>query len=742
MSDTPAISVIVPVHNGEDHVRDCLESILRQTLTDFELIVVDDASTDGTRAIVEGFVRQDTRVTCVGGPGSGSAGAARNVGLALARGRFLAFLDADDLFAPQLLAELYRRAVADDADVAITGFRVFDERTGDLAPADWGLRLERFPQRRPCSPGDLGDHLFLVTNPAPWNKLFRTDFIRGRGLRFQELRRTNDAYFTYMAIAEAERITHVDRYLVDYRVGNQASLQGSVQETPLDFVDALEAMRNRLVETGTFAALERAFVNKALELCLTNLKRCSSVESYLALRDALVDGIFDRLGILGRPDDFYLVPEFSRRLAAILADPAADLFGQLTQATARATKAEAEARAALRSLAMRPPGGWLSPASPPATPATPATLAGTSPTPGAAIEAARSDQLDLSVIVPVYNTDAFLAECLASVQSQTGVSLQIVCVDDGSTDGSTEILAQAATADPRVLVITQTNAGLSAARNAGLAAASGRYVCFLDSDDHWLADVAAELVARADEAELDALLFDAVSFREPGVDDKAWESLANYYTRSRAHDEVVPGPELIASLKANKEYRASACLYLARRDWLLGLGLQFHPGIAHEDNVFTFALLLNARRASHTKTAVYGRRVRAGSIMTTSAREASARGYFISTYQMLRLVAGRSYPDAVATQLGAVIYAMFQQAKTNFVRLHPDVGDRFAEIDPGPDAQVLFRLLKRAYWDHRNSKRPSGKGEGASAPAAPGLARRVRSVLGRMKRSFLGVVRR
>jgi hypothetical protein len=267
-------------------------------------------------------------------------------------------------------------------------------------------------------------------------------------------------------------------------------------------------------------------------------------------------------------------------------------------------------------------------------------------------------------------------------------------------------------------------------------------VCFLDSDDHWLSDIAADLVARADEAELDALLFDAVSFREPGVDDKSWQSLANYYTRSRAHDEVVPGPELIASLKANKEYRASACLYLARRDWLLGLGLQFHPGIAHEDNVFTFAVLLNARRAAHTKTSVYGRRVRPGSIMTTSAREASARGYFISTYQMLRLVAGRSYPDAVATQLGAIIYAMFQQSRSNFLRLHPDVGDRFAEIDPGPDAQFLFRLLKRAYWDDRNAKRPSGKGKGATASAPPGLPRRVRRLLGQAKRSILGAMRR
>lgn len=378
---------------------------------------------------------------------------------------------------------------------------------------------------------------------------------------------------------------------------------------------------------------------------------------------------------------------------------------------------------------MRAPTTW------PTTTELPTQGRDPAPVPVAADDTTAARQPDLSVVIPVYNTEAFLPECLASVRAQTGVDVQIVCVDDGSTDGSGDVLDAAAAADSRVLVIRQANGGLSAARNAGLAAATGRYLCFLDSDDYWLADVASDLIARADAAELDVLLFDASSFRDPGVDDRFWASLATYYTRTRSYDDVVPGPDLLAALKAEEEYRASACLYLARRDWLRGLGLEFHPGIAHEDNVFTFALLLNARRAAHTRTAVYGRRVRPGSIMTTSAREASARGYFISSYQMLRLVAGKTYSDPVAAQLGAIIYSMFQQSKANFVRLHPDVGDRFAEIDPGPDAQALFRLLKRAYWDARNARRNEAKGSVAAPPSVP---RRVRRLLGRVKRSVLG----
>ena len=90
----------------------------------------------------------------------------------------------------------------------------------------------------------------------------------------------------------------------------------------------------------------------------------------------------------------------------------------------------------------------------------------------------------VSVIVPVYNVEKFLPRCLGSVKAQTLKNIQIVCVNDGATDKSGEILAHFAEDDTRFLVITQANKGLSGARNTGLQAVKGKYVFFLDADDY------------------------------------------------------------------------------------------------------------------------------------------------------------------------------------------------------------------------------------------------------------------
>ncbi|WP_298129159.1 glycosyltransferase, partial [Micropruina sp.] len=271
----PLVSVIVPVRDGERHLRQALESIVAQTLTDLEVIVVDDGSRDATPAIIAEFAARDPRVRGLPGPATGSAGDARNAGLAVATGDYLAFWDADDQFGPTLLADLYARALADRADIVLTKFTVADERTGQAAPVDWGIRLEYFPEHNPVEPDEVGDALLIAVNPAPWNKLFRGDFVRQADLRFQSLRRANDVYFTAMALARAERLSYLDGYAIEYRIGNEASLQATRDEAPLEFVEALAELRRGFKAIGGWPRLERALANLAVELSLTALRKAT-----------------------------------------------------------------------------------------------------------------------------------------------------------------------------------------------------------------------------------------------------------------------------------------------------------------------------------------------------------------------------------------------------------------------------------------------------------------------------------
>ena len=690
----PFVSVILPVYNGERHLRECLDSILRQTLSDIEVIAVDDGSTDGTGAILSEMAAVDARVRVIPGPAVGSAGAARNTGLASARGEYLSFMDADDFFLPTMLEELYSKAVADKADVAACKFRIYNDVTRETSPVDWALRLEFLPHTRPFSPNQVGDHLFFAFNPAAWNKLFRTDFIRAKGLEFQPLRRTNDAYFTFMALALAERITYVDLYLANYRTANSESLQATTDQAPLEFVEALEAMRTTLMTTGRWPKLERAFVNQALVLCLTNLKRPKTPEGFLAIYHALRAEIFSEFGILDRPRAYFLLPRLARELEQVLErSPEEFLFMRMQEAAAEAESAKAEVARALREASQRIA----------ARPAAPALgLVATSES--ASIRHTDEAGPDVSVIVPVYNTLAYLAECLQSVQRQSGCSLELICVDDGSTDGSGEALDLACAQDARIRVVHQPNGGLSAARNAGMALANGRYVCFLDSDDYWQSDGLSALVRQADVLDVDALLFDATSLRERGVADKLWEDYRTYYAR-RHYAGVRSGPEMLAAMNAAQDYRASACLYLVRRDLLTTRGLNFYPGIAHEDNLFTFEMMLNAKRVSHTQTALYARRVRPGSIVTTGERAAAGRGYFVTCVQMFRLLTNSPIDDPlVSAQVADLAYDAFRGARRNVIDLPEDLMNSMAQIDSSPDAQALFFLLRRAWLEERARK--------------------------------------
>lgn len=689
----PLVSVIVPVHNAERHLPSALDSIRRQTLTDIEIILVDDGSTDSSGRIMADYAASDPRAHVINGPALGSAGAARNAGLAVATGDYLAFLDADDYFMPTMLEELHTRAVADGADVMACKFQIYNEVTRETTPANWVLRLEHLPKRRPFGPDAVGHHLFFSFNPAAWNKLFRAAFIREHGLEFQSLRRTNDAYFTFMALALAERISYLDRHLINYRTANADSLQGTLDEAPLEFVEALEAMRSTLIATGRWERLERAFVNQALTLCITNLKRPKTAAGFLEVYDALRTSVFERFGILDRPPGYFVRKSLARDRDAILeSSPEEYLFTKFRDTDAKAEVAKAELKQALREIDLRGRRPVADPVAPAAAP---------DPLPS---EPAPPDAPDVSVVIPVYNTLAFLAECLASVQRQNGCSVEVICVDDGSSDGSSDLLDAAAHDDPRIRVIHQANAGLSAARNTGVAAATGRYVCFLDSDDHWRLDGLAELVRCADDATLDVLLFDAVSFREPGVSDKLWKDYEGYYERQR-YEGVRTGPELLAAMHEPREYRASACLYLVRRGLLVERGLRFYPGIAHEDNLFTFELLMQAQRASHTQTALYARRVRPGSIVTTGARVIAARGYFVTCVEMLRFLQrespGNADSNAVISDLP---YGAFRAARNIVIDLPEDIVNHLREVDPGADAQAIYLLLRRA-WREQQSRR-------------------------------------
>ncbi len=219
----------------------------------------------------------------------------------------------------------------------------------------------------------------------------------------------------------------------------------------------------------------------------------------------------------------------------------------------------------------------------------------------------------VSIVIPVYNVEKYLEECVDSVINQSYANLEIILVDDGATDSSGRMCDEYATVDPRIRVIHRQNGGLSAARNTGLDVATGEYIYFLDSDDYIEKDTVSSLVEMCDSENADVVFFDAsVFYTDCEPDEKMYS-----YSRKKRYS-TLNGKDTLVRLLNNDEYRTAVPLTFIKTNYLRSNNIRFCEGILHEDELFTF-LVFNANGVvAHCHKEFYARRIRPASIMTAS----------------------------------------------------------------------------------------------------------------------------
>lgn len=295
----PLVSVIIPSYNAESYIEECINSVLSQRLKDFELIVVDDGSTDSTVNLIKTF--QDNRLSLIEAPHS-NAGRARNLGMSKATGNYLYFLDADDFISEDCLLKLTECAEEANADVVICKSHYLDDKTKETSPLTFSMVDV---ETNKVLAGDALPHKpFQSFVGWPWDKLFRRDYVDGLGIAFQEQRTSNDALFVFVALAKAARLYCTSDDLVTHRTNNVASLEHTRSKSWRCALSAMEAIGSYLKNNEASPSVWKSYCNWVAHFSRWNM---ASLDSD-ALSPDVANAFFELIGKNTLPASDYYNP--------------------------------------------------------------------------------------------------------------------------------------------------------------------------------------------------------------------------------------------------------------------------------------------------------------------------------------------------------------------------------------------------------------------------------------------------
>lgn len=266
----PKVSIVIPVFNVEKYLKECLDSLVNQTLKDIEIICIDDGSTDDSFNILVEYAEKDKRIV-IFQQGNKGAACARNCGLSIATGEYISFLDSDDIFSLNLFEKVVHKAELYGSDIVIFKAVSFDTNSNKKAIMNDNISKFYKTYSNCFSYVDIPDEIFNSFLVPAWNKVFRRSFVIENDLTFQNVKRCNDLYFSNASLVLASKITLLDEVLLFYRVGMQSNLQSGNDKTPLEFYKALLAVKEFLDRHRIYSVVKNSFIKLALDNIFYNL---------------------------------------------------------------------------------------------------------------------------------------------------------------------------------------------------------------------------------------------------------------------------------------------------------------------------------------------------------------------------------------------------------------------------------------------------------------------------------------
>ena len=569
----PVVSVIIPMYNVEKYVGECLDSLLAQTFQNFEIIVVDDCSTDNSRAVVESYVEKfEGRLKIAAlEKNSGGAGFPRNKGIELARGEYLSFIDPDDAITPTALEELYSAAKNFDADVVHCEkwYQIPDEFYHDteyrkkLKPCSWPMGEKRYIDQPALLTSDLEKR--IVDFGKMWLiwsvclQFIRRKFIIDNGIRFSDIY-SEDMIFTMCELCCAKRYLVLPNVFYFYRLRSNSAVRETF-DVPKIIHNYAKTLKQGINYLDGFFNRQEFFANQS-DLHYILFKTFATVIL------SRVDRVYRETPI--HMLDKFLRKEFNDAFAAFTFNAMNVYRLQQNLSPKRIVVPEIETD-------YKDSEGQI-------------FLASKMPA--------------ISVIIPLYNAEKYIGELLDSILVQTFQDFEVIVVDDCSTDNGRAVVESCA---PKFhgrlrLIATEKNTGSPGdPSNIGIDLSRGEYLFILDDDDAITPDALEKLYYVAKNFDADVVSCENFYL----VPEKSWydeEYRKNLTPHSYKKGDFVNKPTLIPFDIArrvqdcfDRKFLWSLWSKLIRRDLMIENKIRCTNNII-QDMLVTCCLIYTAKR--------------------------------------------------------------------------------------------------------------------------------------------------
>ena len=558
MKQHPKVSILMPSLNSGDFIRECMESVVRQTLQDIEIICIDAGSTDGTLEILREYEREDSRIRLIISDKK-SMGYQYNLGLDAATGDYIGMVETDDWVEADTFECLWMAASRQDVDIVAANQYLYYTK-----PEIYNQRFEnlrRCPYEKVFCPKDVL-HSFAV-KPLIWSAIYRRSMLKDNNIRFNETPGASfqDTGFHFLVMTVAKTAFFLDRYFYHYRSdGETQSINSGGKVYSLcdeahyyeRFLEGRPADKFRLLKPYMAWKFDKYYWN------FTRVSPESQWEFLMRFREEFM--MHQKEGLL--KDNAFDTSVSNLPLETIY---------EIIYNPVRLFRKTCKKYCTLPTDEKLPKAELL--------------------------KESETKTPCVSIIIPLSNEENRVVASIESAQKQTLENIEIICVDDGSDDSTLRLVMERTGADKRFTVLHQWNQGTASAKNRGLEYARGKYILFLCAGDRLREDAAETLVSLADEYSLDLLCFDAVSGN--GQDNKA---ICGHIVNDK---EIMTGADYFSSACEEGTYAPFSCQALYNREYLANRNNRFPDGMFYEDRAFMFGALTQAERVLHLKEPLY-----------------------------------------------------------------------------------------------------------------------------------------